>query len=297
MATHPESAGEGPVRVLREDLVLVDWGPMTLTIAAWQGGRPRPVMAAGAARAALASLAELADFQGYLKRTADRLPAGRPLPPVVERARRAALIAPAELTPMAAVAGAVADQVAEAAQALGADKVIVNNGGDIALRLTQRTQATVGIRPPAGPGEPTPPLMARLRVRAGQGVGGVATSGWSGRSFSPGLADLVTVWAGEAAIADAAATLIAGRVDVDSPAVTRAPADSLDPASDLGQRLVVTRVGPLTPEERAVALAAGQAAALALHQAGRIKGCLIALQGELALLDPARRLLPPASGA
>lgn len=282
---------DGPVRILREDLVLVDWGPMTLTIAAWRCGRPRPVIAARAAREALSVLAELADFQHYLKRTADRLPAGRLLPPVVERARRAALIAPTELTPLAAVAGAVADQVAEVAQALGADRVIVNNGGDIALRLTGRAQATVGIRPPAQPGEPPPPLMARLRVRAGQGVGGVATSGWSGRSFSLGVADLVTVWAAEAALADAAATHIAGRTDVASPAVRRAPAKSLDPASDLGQRLVVTAVGALNRDERATALAAGQTAALDLCAAGRIKGCLIAVQGEMALLDPHQRLL------
>jgi len=284
---------EGPVRVLRPDLVLVDWGPMTLTIAAWRSGRPRPVMAANAARQALQALADLADYQGYLKRAAARLPTGRPLPLVVERARRAAaFIAPGELTPRAAVAGAVADQVAEAALALGADKVIVNNGGDIALRLRGRTRAVVGIRPPVPPGTAPPPLLARLTLRAGDGIGGVASSGWSGRSFSPGVADLVSVWASEAAIADAAATLVAGRVDLDSPAVKRAPANSQDPDSDLGQRLVVTEVGHLSPAERAQALAAGQAAAAGLFQAGLIRGCLIMVQGEMAILDPAGGLLP-----
>lgn len=284
---------EGPVRVLRPDLVLVDWGPMTLTISAWRGGRARPVMAASAARQALSALAELADYQGYLKREAARLPPGRPLPLVVERARRAAaLIAPEELTPLAAVAGAVADQVAEAARSLGADKVIVNNGGDIALRLGRRAKAVVGIRPPAPPGVETPPLLARLALRAGDGIGGVASSGWSGRSFSPGVADLVSVWANEAAPADAAATFIAGRVDLDSPAIRRAPANTQDPGSDLGERLVVTGVGPLDPAERAQALAAGQACAAELFRAGHIRGCLILVQGELAVLDPAGGLLP-----
>ncbi|MCA1906489.1 MAG: hypothetical protein LDL11_07870, partial [Desulfarculus sp.] len=142
------------------------------------------------------------------------------------------------------------------------------------------------------------PLLARLGLRAGDGVGGVASSGWSGRSLSPGVADLVSVWAAEAATADAAATLIAGRVDLDSPAISRAPATSMDPDSDLGQRLVVAGVGPLSPAERARALAAGQAAAAGLFEAGCIRGCLILVQGEMAILDPAGGLLPePRPGA
>ncbi|MCA1988486.1 MAG: hypothetical protein LDL07_04955, partial [Desulfarculus sp.] len=85
---------------------------------------------------------------------------------------------------------------------------------------------------------------------------------------------------------------IAGRVDLDSPAVQRAPATSLDPGSDLGQRLVVTEVGHLPPAERARALAAGQAAAAGLFRAGHIRGCLILVQGEMAILDPGGGLLP-----
>lgn len=88
-----------PVQVIRPDLVLVDWGPMTLTIAAWQNDEPRPVMAAQAARAALRCLAVLAEFQGYMRRRVRELPAGRPLPPVVERAARACRAIDGGLTP------------------------------------------------------------------------------------------------------------------------------------------------------------------------------------------------------
>ncbi|MCP4687433.1 MAG: hypothetical protein GY859_05240, partial [Desulfobacterales bacterium] len=57
-----------PIHVLTEELVLVDWGPMTLTVSAWRKGRARPVIAARAAHAALRRLRILADFQGYLAR-------------------------------------------------------------------------------------------------------------------------------------------------------------------------------------------------------------------------------------
>ena len=275
------------VRVLAPHLVLVDWGPMTLTISAWAGGRPRPVMAAQAARRALACLAELADFQNYLKRRAVDLPPDRPLPAVVARALAGARLAPGELTPLAAVAGAVADEVADRTLELGADKVIVNNGGDIALRLLGRRRALVGLKPPDGPDGSPAPLLGRLRVSAGMGLGGVASSGWQGRSLSPGVADLVTVWAADAATADAAATLIADQVDVDCPAVLRAPARELDPDSDLGSRLVTRQVGQLTPAQRLQALTSGLKQARGLHAAGAIAGCLVYLQGELALLPGA----------
>ena len=56
-------------------------------------------------------------------------------------------------------------------------------------------------------------MAGRLYVRGGSGIGGVASSGWMGRSYSPGVADLVTVWGGSSAsVADAAAALIARKI-------------------------------------------------------------------------------------
>lgn len=287
-----------PVRVLSPELVLVDWGPMTLTISAWRRGRPLPVAAAGAARRAVHCLAELADFQHLLRRPAERLPfdrqsrSGRPttqrLPRVVGRAVEAALALGEGLSPLAAVAGAAADQALQAARELGADRVIVNNGGDIALFIPDR--ARVGLRPPAAEGAPPAGLVAALNVLPGDGVGGVASSGWQGRSFSPGVADLVTCWAADAASADAAATLVAGRTTVASPARITVPARRLDPASDLGDLEITRRVGRLNRAERLAALAGGMTASRGLRERGLLLGCLILVQGESAVLDPAGRL-------
>lgn len=287
-----------PVQVLRPDLVLVDWGPMTLTISAWAGGEPRPVIAAQAARAALGLLAILADFQHYLKQPASELPTGRPAPPVAARARDAAGAVGRGLTPLAAVAGAVADELAQAALELGADKVVVNNGGDIALGLAPGQSVRVGLRAYEGRQagmrkEATAALLGRLNITAADNIGGVATSGWGGRSFSQGLADAVSVWAPSAALADAAATALGNAVNARVKGVTRKPAREMDPASDLGDTLVTTQVPQLDPEERAAALAAGRAEALKMRDEGVLAGCLIVLQGDYALLDKSRLLTLP----
>ena len=266
---------------------------MTLTISAWAGGEARPVMASQAAREALRLLAVLPDFQNYLKRQISELPTDRPAPPVVKRARYAAEAVGRGLTPLAAVAGAVADELADLALQLGADKVIVNNGGDIALRLAPGQTAQVGLRAgreAGGEAEAKAPLIGRLNISAAHGIGGVATSGWGGRSFSQGLADAVSVWAGSAALADAAATALGNAVTAQAGGVIRRPARELDPASDLGDTLVTTEVPELSPDERAAALAAGRAEALHLRDEGNLLGCLIALQGDYAILDSGRML-------
>jgi len=288
-----------PVQVIRPDLVLVDWGPMTLTISAWQGGQARPVMAAQAARAALRCLAVLAEFQGYMRRRMSDLPAGRPLPPVVERAAQACRAVDAELTPLAAVAGAVADEVADFTLSLGADRVVVNNGGDIAVRLAPGQSLRVGVRPPEREEGEASPLMGRLNLRGGDGIGGVASSGWQGRSHSSGVADLVTVWAGNAALADAAATALGNAAQAQGPEMESAPAREIDPDSGLGDQRIITKVGPLPREQRLAALRGAREAAHRLHGQGLITGCLVLVQGEALLLDQGQRiaLAGPAASA
>ena len=99
--------------------------------------------------------------------------------------------------------------------------------------------------PASSPAAPTPAINGRVRLDAASGVGGIATSGARGRSFSLGIADSVTVLARDAATADVAATLIANAVNIDSPAIRRRPARELDPDSDLRDLPVTVSVGAL----------------------------------------------------
>ena len=130
------------------------------------------------------------------------------------------------ITPMAAVAGAVADEMLQAlVKGRRLDKAYVNDGGDIAIHLTPGHELRAGIFATA--------LDGVARLTYDQPVRGIATSGRGGRSFSLGIADSATVLAATAAAADAAATLIANAVNVEHPAIERRPARDLDPDSDL----------------------------------------------------------------
>jgi len=185
------------------------------------------------------------------------------------------------ITPMAAVAGAVAEEVLLAMTSVAElDRAYVNNGGDMALYLAGGASFAVGMieRPDR------PSLFGSLTVLADDPVRGIATSGWRGRSFSLGIADAVTVLADHAAQADAAATIIANAVDlVGHPAITRVPARELAPDSDLGDRLVTQNVGALTPQEIEDALNAGVSCARQLLDRGLIRAAALCLQGETVL--------------
>jgi ApbE superfamily uncharacterized protein (UPF0280 family) len=92
------------------------------------------------------------------------------------------------------------------------------------------------------------------------------------RSFSFGIADAVTVLAETAAAADAAATIIANKVDLPGhPAIRRMPASEIDPDSDLGDRPVTLNVGRLFESDIRAALLAGMAKAETLRQARRAR--------------------------
>jgi ApbE superfamily uncharacterized protein (UPF0280 family) len=172
------------------------------------------------------------------------------------------------VTPMAAVAGAVADEILSvmvAAAPLG--RAYVNNGGDIALHLAPGSCFDLSVARLDALGE-----HGRIRVDAADPVRGVATSGRGGRSLSLGIADSVTVLARTAAAADAAATLIANAVDLPGhPGIERVPACELDPDSDLGARLVVAGCAPLSPVEAEEALARGVVEARQMSAAGMIE--------------------------
>jgi ApbE superfamily uncharacterized protein (UPF0280 family) len=199
------------------------------------------------------------------------------------------------ITPMAAVAGAVADEILTA---IGdaVPKAYVNNGGDIAVRLAAGESLRIGVVADldrASRHGHRLPLDGAFAIDAAIPVRGVATSGWRGRSRSLGIADSVTVLAASGACADAAATMIANAVDIDHAAVERRRACDLDDDSDLGERLVTTAVGALPDGAVDAALAGGVARARSLVDAGLIWGAVLALQGRYRVVGGVAGALPP----
>jgi hypothetical protein len=228
-------------------------------------------------------------FTGLLDELCDELPLLRaparpgacPLQgPVARRMHEAVAPYAADgfITPMAAVAGAVAEAVLAAMTAAAPlSRAYVNNGGDIALHLAPGQSFTVGlVDRPDRPG-----LFGTTVLAAEDEIRGIATSGWRGRSFSLGIADAVTILATGAADADAAATVVANAVDLPGhPAIERIPARELQPDSDLGDRPVTRGIGPLAPAEIDAALAAGAAVADTLIARGLTRAAALHLAGE-----------------
>jgi len=187
------------------------------------------------------------------------------------------------VTPMIAVAGSVAEHLLETVQyVVPAEKVFVNNGGDIALHLADEKRLTVGICSDLATGD----INTQATIHATDNVGGIATSGWAGRSHSLGIADAVTVFAETASLADAAASLIANAVDLsDSDKIERTPANELSPDSDLGGRLVTTHVATLSDIEKEEALLKGEVLAKSILEQGFIESAYLTVQGSHAIVS------------
>ena len=228
-------------------------------------------------------LAELCQELVLLRSPLDRTHA-MPVGPVARR--MAAAVAPFAqgvfITPMAAVAGAVAEEIIGVMTAAAPlTRAYVNNGGDIALHLTERQRFKIGLidRPDL------PSLFGTTEIGAADGIRGIATSGYLGRSFSLGIAEAVTVLAPTAAMADAAATVIANAVDLPNhPAIQRVPANSLQPDSDLGAIPITRTVGALSYDDIETALGRGLLQADRLQKQGLIAAAALHLQATSRVL-------------
>jgi len=263
-------------------------GPIDVVLKAW--GSAEAVRAATAAVASRfpAILPELCDELGALRQPMHESP--RADGPVARRMAEACRpFAEVFVTPMAAVAGAVADELlAHMTAAAPLDRAFVNDGGDIAVLIAPGHALDIGVAGEYSRGA-TPILNGAIRLDAASGVGGIATSGARGRSFSLGIADSVTVLALNAAAADVAATLVANAVDIDSPSIRRRPARELDPDSDLRDIPVTVSVGPLTSEEIGAALERGLAQAADFRHRGLIIDAALMLAGQTRTLSVSKR--------
>jgi len=198
--------------------------------------------------------------------------------PIAKRMAVAVSNFDAFITPMAAVAGAIADELRDLiCTEAQIRRAIVNNGGDVSLYLAQGFECQIGLvsNPDAGLAGGT------LRISTDDDIQGIATSGWRGRSHSLGIADAVTVTAADCAIADAAATIIANTIDLPGhPGVRRSPASQLSPDSDLGDLLVTTGVQQFSAAEAKTALSRGRSFASKLVTRGVIQSAAMFLCEE-----------------
>ncbi|MDD1720241.1 MAG: UPF0280 family protein [Methanoregulaceae archaeon] len=132
--------------------------------------------------------------------------------------------------PMAAVAGAIAWAGVEAMVGAGARFGVIDNGGDIAL-VSDR-EVRVGLH--AGDA-PVSDRFAFVVPPCEQILGICTSSATVGPSISFGIADAVTVFSPDVALADAWATAVCNRITPDDQSVL----DCLDPAGVTGLLAII----------------------------------------------------------
>ncbi len=270
------------IEVVADGIILVEYGPMRMMIHAFEQGRPRADLAQEGGRQAIKVLEDLARYLPLIRKKAHQIEQEASLSDVVQRMVLATQkMEEPDLTPLAAVAGAASDVVADSIIRLGGPKIIVDNGGDIAIRLREDEVARVGVKTAIDAKDPA----YAVAIDATMGIGGVATSGLGGRSFTKGIASAVTVFSESASLSDAAATVIGNFTNVDDPAITRTLAEKIYPETDIAGEWVTIEVGNLSREKVEEALSNGLSKADSLCAKNLVKGVLIALKDRLVFTD------------
>jgi len=276
------------IYLLNDGSVLVDKGPISMVISVFNGPDPDTALAELGAEKALKLLEEVSRFKETVYKTMDNIER-RDYPSVVSRMISAVKrVGDPTMTPMAAVAGAIADEVADFLfQHEKVSKVIVNNGGDVAIRLRGNDLIKVGIRSEVS----SKKISHIILVKSGSNIGGIATSGFGGRSFTKGIASAATAIASDASLADASATLLGNSTNVDDPSIERKLAESIYPDTDIPGHWVTTKVGFLDPGKVKKALAEGMKKAQELENMKIIMGALIFVKGEFMVSEGIRPIL------
>ena len=261
---------------------------MHMFISVFENRKPLISLAEEGAHFAMRVLEDLAKFLSVIKKKSQVLEIEEDFPDVVRRMIEATKkMEEPDLTPLAAVAGTASDVVADFIFSRGGTKIIVDNGGDIAIRLREGEVARVGIKTEIDAKQPT----YLISIDSTMGIGGVATSGLGGRSFTKGIASAATVLSQTAAFSDAAATVIGNFTNVEDPNIVRSLAEKIYPDTDIAGEWVTIKVGKLSQEKIDEALNRGLSKAYSICEKGLIKGALIAVQGKVVWTDSLNSLL------
>ncbi len=268
------------VHRLKGGSVLAEWGPMRLSISSFLGKIPQQEMNLLAAEEAFKFLKNVARLKEALRK-----PWNENSPQLQDLLGKRMLesvrsVGDRALTPMAAVAGTIADGVADFLFTRGMTKVIVNNGGDIAVRITAPNSVRVGLREDVQRESFKKVVSLAPSSGSGHASFGIATSGLGGRSLTCGIASAATVIAKTASLADAAATAVANASFVNVPGVIRRPAETVDPQTDIPGIPITVQVEDLDSETRARGVSQSLALAEKLVKQGKILGAMVTVGGE-----------------
>jgi hypothetical protein len=265
--------------MLQGGSVLVECGPMRLVIDARIGKVAQPQQALRAADEAVRFLEGVATARPFLGRDYRERMAQVTDPLALKMIASVQAVGDEDLTPMAAVAGAIADAVADFLFERGLTRVLVDNGGDVAIRSCDGDPVNVGIRPQVD----SQRISHAIVLEPERATWGAATSGIGGRSLTRGVLEAATIVAADSAIADAAATAVANASRLEDPAVIRKPAEEIDPYTDIAGLDVTVRIGQLTEKTKQQAIDQALRRAEELINRRMILGAFVACQGRTAM--------------
>jgi len=265
--------------MLPDGAVMAECGPMRLVISAAVGKVTQRETAVQAAETSFNYLERIARLRGVLSRRMDEIPKDLEDSLGLQMVRSVLAVGDEDLTPMAAVAGTIADAVADYLFARGMTKVVVDNGGDVAVRLRRGASVRVGIRPEVGRQD----ISVVIALDSRSGSWGVTTSGLGGRSLTRGVASAVTVIARSASVANAGSTAIANASFVTDDGVIQRRAEEIEPQTDLVGLPVTVKVAQLAQEKKIRAVSNAIKRAEALIDKDIIFGAFVAVQGEVAM--------------
>lgn len=269
------------INMLQKGGVMAECGPMRLIISASVGKVPQQEMGVRAAEESFRFLERVANLRGFLRKRLLGIPEDMDDSLAVKMVRSVIAIGDEDLTPMAAVAGTIGDAVADFLFDRGMTRVVVDNGGDVAVRLRGGEPVTVGIRTEITNQSPSYVIALDPAMISW----GVATSGLGGRSLTRGVVSAATAIARSASFADAAATAIANASFVEDEHVIQCPAEEIDPDTDIAGINVTLKVGPLSEEKKSRALSHAIQKAEELFRKQIIFGAFVAVQGRIAMTD------------
>jgi len=257
--------------------MFLEIGPASLVIIGEKDGEPYEFQKEKLVQKIKSILGEIRECLPVLKQKAYKIKNTKHMPDVPRKMVEAVkVINESSLTPMAAVAGSVSDALKEFLKNEGLDLVSVNNGGDISIFNKKGRCLRIDIGD-IHTGESSP-YMLNIEQLIDYGL---ATSGFGGRSFTLGLADIVTVIAATGAVADAAATFICNCTNIDSDQVIRQKASEIDPLTDIPDDNVTMRIGKLNYVDRMQALGNGLNIADNIKKQRHIYDAIITLQGHM----------------
>ncbi len=269
------------LQIVSEGRVLVSFGPVELSIIVEIDGKGITDLAVLGAKKIPTILKDLAPYQQMLKQCYPLIEMKENYPDIVKKMIRSVeKIGDLTFTPMAAVAGTVAGIIADLIYQEGATKVIVNNGGDIAIRLRPGERTKVGLSPSIDSQHPS----HYVSVTKDSKISGVASSGFGGRSFTKGFASVATVFSDDIGIADVAATLIANHTFCQTSKIKQVFAEEIYPATDLVGEKITIEVGELSFETKKLALKNGLCIAEKLFNQGLILGAVVFVQGVYGMI-------------